>query len=128
MRVSRIPKDNRGTMIVDGKPVGVSESRRVWRMYDYWLSHKGAGLFEVACRFVEKSLSRPVQSTIVTLGGFPATRVEKHLKRKVFDFNPHISSSNSGLLTRSVQFELEVARPIAATNAVQMAVPNPVRL
>jgi hypothetical protein len=50
--------------------------------------HKGAGLFEVACRFVEKSLSRPVQSTIVTLGGFPATRAEKHLKRKVFDFNP----------------------------------------
>jgi hypothetical protein len=51
--------------------------------------HKGGGLFEVACSFVEKTLSRAVQPTIVTLGGFPAPRGEKHLKKKVFGFNPH---------------------------------------
>jgi lysophospholipase L1-like esterase len=50
--------------------------------------HEGAGLFDVACRLVEKRLSRPVQSTIVCLGGFPAPRAEKYLKKMVFDFNP----------------------------------------
>jgi hypothetical protein len=50
--------------------------------------HKGAGLFEVACGLIEKLLSRPVQSTIVSLGGFPAPRAEKYLKEKVFDLNP----------------------------------------
>jgi lysophospholipase L1-like esterase len=50
--------------------------------------HEDAGLFEVACRLVERRLSRPVQSTIVSLGGFPATRAEKYLKKKVFDFYP----------------------------------------
>jgi lysophospholipase L1-like esterase len=50
--------------------------------------HKGAGLFEVACGVVEKRLSRSVQSTIVSLGGFPAPRAEKYLKKKVFGFNP----------------------------------------
>ena len=49
--------------------------------------HEGAGMFEIACELVEKRLSRPVQSTIVSLGGFPAPRAEKYLK-KVFDFNP----------------------------------------
>jgi lysophospholipase L1-like esterase len=50
--------------------------------------HKSAGLFEIACGVVEKGLSRPVQSTIVSLGGFPAPRAEKYLKKKVFGFNP----------------------------------------
>jgi lysophospholipase L1-like esterase len=49
--------------------------------------HEGAGLFEVACGLVEQRLSRPVQSTIVSLGGFPAPRAEKYLK-KLFDFDP----------------------------------------
>jgi len=50
--------------------------------------HERAGLFETACGFVEKRLSRSVQSTIVSLGGFPAPRAEKYLRKKVFDFNP----------------------------------------
>lgn len=50
--------------------------------------HKGAGLFEVACELVEKRFARPVQSTVVSLGGFPAPRAEKYLKKKLFDFNP----------------------------------------
>ena len=49
---------------------------------------EGAGMFEVACRLVEKRLSRPVQSKIVSLGGFSAPRAEKYLKKKVFDFDP----------------------------------------
>ena len=49
--------------------------------------HEGGGLFEVACELVEKSLLRSVQSHIVSLGGFPAPRASKYLK-KVFDFNP----------------------------------------
>ena len=43
--------------------------------------HKTGGLFEVACGFVEKSLSRSVQSNVIDLGGFPAPRAEKYLKR-----------------------------------------------
>jgi hypothetical protein len=50
--------------------------------------HEGAGMFEVACGLVEKRLSQPVLSTILSLGGFPAPRAEKYLKKKVFDFNP----------------------------------------
>ena len=50
--------------------------------------HESSGMLEVACRWVEKRLSRPVQSTIVSLGGFPAPRAEKYLKTKVFDFGP----------------------------------------
>ena len=50
--------------------------------------HNGAGLFEVACGLVEKRLARPVRSTVVSLGGFPAPRAEKYLKKKVFGFNP----------------------------------------
>jgi len=50
--------------------------------------HEGAGMFEIACGLVEKRLSRPVQSTIVSLRGFPAPRAAKYLKAKVFDFNP----------------------------------------
>lgn len=50
--------------------------------------HEGVGLFETACGLVEKRLSRPVQSDIVSLGGFPAPRAEKYLKSKVFDFSP----------------------------------------
>src|SRR5580692_9240847 len=46
--------------------------------------HQGAGMFEVACGLVERRLSRPVQSEIVSLGGFPAPRAEKYLKKKVF--------------------------------------------
>jgi len=44
-------------------------------------------MLEVAHRLVEERLSRPVQSTVVSLGGFPAPRAEKYLK-KVFDFDP----------------------------------------
>ena len=33
--------------------------------------HEGAGMFEVACRLVEKRLERNVQSIVVSLGGFP---------------------------------------------------------
>src|SRR5262245_27304191 len=51
--------------------------------------HKSAGFFEVACRSIEKRLLRPVQSKTVSLGGFPAPRAEKYLRKKVFDFNPH---------------------------------------
>jgi hypothetical protein len=51
--------------------------------------HQGAGMFEVACGLVESRLSRPVQSEIVSLGGFPAPRAEKYLKKKMFDFDPH---------------------------------------
>jgi lysophospholipase L1-like esterase len=50
--------------------------------------HKGGGLFEIACGLIEKGLSRPVESTIVSLGGFPAPRAEKYLKHKIFDFDP----------------------------------------
>jgi lysophospholipase L1-like esterase len=50
--------------------------------------HEDAGMFEVACRLVEKRLARPVLSTVVSLGGFPAPRAEKYLQKKLFDFNP----------------------------------------
>ena len=50
--------------------------------------HKGAGMFEVACGLVEKRLARPVLSIIASLGGFPAPRAEKYLKRRMFNFNP----------------------------------------
>ena len=50
--------------------------------------HKDGGLFEVACGLIEQRLARPVNSTIVSLGGFPAARAEKYLKKKVFDFDP----------------------------------------
>jgi lysophospholipase L1-like esterase len=45
--------------------------------------HKSGGLFEVACAAVEKRLSRPVTSTVVSLDGFTAPRAEKYLSRKV---------------------------------------------
>ena len=50
--------------------------------------HASRGLFEVACRFVEDALRLSVQSNIVSLGGFPAPRAAKYLKRKIFSFNP----------------------------------------
>jgi hypothetical protein len=50
--------------------------------------HEGAGMFEVACSLVEERRSRPVQSTIISLSGFPAPRAEKYLKTKVFNFHP----------------------------------------
>jgi lysophospholipase L1-like esterase len=50
--------------------------------------HEGAGMFEVACRLVEEHIARSVESTIVSLGGFPAPRAEEYLKKKLFDFNP----------------------------------------
>ena len=37
---------------------------------------------------VEDRLARPVQSKIVSLGGFPAPRAAKYLKKKLFEFNP----------------------------------------
>jgi hypothetical protein len=49
---------------------------------------KGAGMFEIACRLVEERLARPVQSTIVSLGGFPAPRAQKYLKKRLFESNP----------------------------------------
>jgi lysophospholipase L1-like esterase len=50
--------------------------------------HEDAGMFEVACGLVEQRLARPVLSTVVSLGGFPAPRAEKYLKKKLFDFHP----------------------------------------
>jgi lysophospholipase L1-like esterase len=50
--------------------------------------HEAGGLFEVACGLIEKRLSRPVRSRIVSLGGFPTPRAEKYLKKKVLDFDP----------------------------------------
>jgi lysophospholipase L1-like esterase len=45
---------------------------------------------DVACAAVEKELSRPVRSAIISLGGFPAPRAEKYLKRRVLDgLKPH---------------------------------------
>ena len=49
----------------------------------------GRGFFEIACRSIERHMSRTVQSKNVSLGGFPVPRAEKHLRSKVFDFNPH---------------------------------------
>jgi len=50
---------------------------------------ESGGFFEVACRSIEKNLMRPVQSRLVSLGGFPAPRAERHLGKKVFEFKPH---------------------------------------
>ncbi len=50
--------------------------------------HQGAGLFEVACGAVQERLARPVLSTVVSLGGFPAPRAEKYLRKKLFGFGP----------------------------------------
>jgi hypothetical protein len=46
-------------------------------------------MLDVACTSIEKQLTRPVRSLVVSLGGFPAPRAEKYLKRKVLDFKPH---------------------------------------
>jgi hypothetical protein len=51
--------------------------------------HDAGGMLEVACASVEKQLSRPVRSIVLSLGGFPAPRAAKYLKRKVLGFNPH---------------------------------------
>lgn len=51
--------------------------------------HEGGGMLDVARSSIEKQIQRPVSSTIVSLGGFPAPRAEKHLKRKVLEFHPH---------------------------------------
>ncbi|MBV9559781.1 MAG: hypothetical protein JOY90_04855 [Bradyrhizobium sp.] len=52
--------------------------------------HDSGGMCDVARAAVEKELSRPVRSTVISLGGFPAPRAEKYLKRKVLSgFNPH---------------------------------------
>jgi len=51
--------------------------------------HESGGLLEVACALVEKNLSVPVKSHIFTLGGFPAPRAEKYLKRRIFSFDPN---------------------------------------
>jgi lysophospholipase L1-like esterase len=50
--------------------------------------HETGGLFEIACRQIEKRLSRPVRSTVTSLGGFPAPRPAKYLKRKALDSKP----------------------------------------
>ena len=42
----------------------------------------------MACGVIERRLSRPVQSMIVSLGGFPAPRAEKYLRKKLFGFDP----------------------------------------
>jgi hypothetical protein len=51
--------------------------------------HNAGGMLEVACASIEKQLPWRVRSLVVSLGGFPAPRAEKYLKRKVLDFNPH---------------------------------------
>jgi lysophospholipase L1-like esterase len=50
--------------------------------------HQSGGLFKAACGAVEDLLERPVQSKIVSLGGFPAPRAANYLKRKLFSFDP----------------------------------------
>jgi lysophospholipase L1-like esterase len=50
--------------------------------------HQSGGLFEVTCGLVEDILQGPVQSDIISLGGFSAPRAAKYLKRKVFSFSP----------------------------------------
>ena len=50
--------------------------------------YESGGLFEVACASVEKKLSRPVETSVLTLHGFPAPRAEKYLKSKIVPFNP----------------------------------------
>jgi lysophospholipase L1-like esterase len=50
--------------------------------------HEGGGLFDVACGVVKERLARPVQSNVVSLGGFPAPRAEKYLSKKLFAFDP----------------------------------------
>jgi hypothetical protein len=51
--------------------------------------HQGGGLFDIACGLVEKSLSQPVESSLVSLGGFPAPRAAKYLASRVLGFSPH---------------------------------------
>ncbi len=51
--------------------------------------HMGGGLFEVACTIAEESLSRRIESVVVSLGGFTAHRAQTYLKKKLFNFNPH---------------------------------------
>jgi hypothetical protein len=51
--------------------------------------HNAGGLFETACKLIQRELSRPIQSTIVSLGGYSAPRAEKYLKSRVLDFNPN---------------------------------------
>jgi hypothetical protein len=50
--------------------------------------HQDGGLFEEACRFVEKSLLQPLEASFVSLGGFPAPRAVKYLKSRVLSLNP----------------------------------------
>jgi lysophospholipase L1-like esterase len=50
--------------------------------------HKAGGMLEVACHSIEKRLCRPVRSNIVSLGGFPAPRAEKHLRNKALNSSP----------------------------------------
>jgi hypothetical protein len=50
--------------------------------------HEGGGLFEVGCRLVAMSLPQPVESSYVSLGGFPAPRAARYLKRRALDSNP----------------------------------------
>jgi hypothetical protein len=98
--------------------------------------HKGGGLFEIACGLIEKGLSRPVESTIVSLGGFPAPRAEKYLKHKIKNILSTryltsirvMSSSSSGLLTHRAQFEKEVARRTAAPDPLPIAASSLVRI
>jgi hypothetical protein len=78
--------------------------------------YESGGLFEVACSLVERELSQPVQSTIVSLGGFTAPRAEKHFKRKVFKFNPQYIVIQFGSTDASL--------PIRATSRSTDAVPK----
>lgn len=50
--------------------------------------HPAGGLFEVACKRIEATLKRSIESRITSLGSFPASRAEKHLKRRALDFKP----------------------------------------
>src|ERR1700680_417343 len=81
--------------------------------------YENGGLFEVACGFVEKRLSRSVQSKIITLGGLTAPRAIKHLERRVFSSSRIMLSSNSGRLTHSAQLERKIIRPIPSRNPAE---------
>lgn len=51
--------------------------------------HQGVGLFDVACSIVGECASRPIQSIVVSLGGFGAPRAQKYLGKRILPFRPH---------------------------------------
>jgi hypothetical protein len=100
--------------------------------------YESGGLFEVACALVEKKLSRPVQTNVLTLHGFPAPRAEKYLKSKIVPFNPDyiviqfgstdaarpIRKKRSSAVSTSEE-KLAFGTPTSCTNAPAFRSPTP---